>query len=60
MIDIGTPVRILPPFAEAFSATYTVTHMVTHEDGQQCCFLLDAEGRDIGAFDPKFLALMEE
>lgn len=52
---IGQAVRVLPPFAESFPGTYTVTEIVTHPDGQVVCILSD----ESGGFDPKYLAEAE-
>jgi hypothetical protein len=53
MITVGTTVRVLPPFAEAFPGTFTVDLVTPHPDGQVACTLSDGAG----AFDPRYLAL---
>lgn len=51
MLTVGTSVRVLPPFAEAFPETYTVAEVKVVEDGQTVVFL---EGID-SAFSPDYL-----
>lgn len=51
MLSVGTAVRVLPPFAEAFPGTYTVAGVGIAEDSQTVIYL---EGIDT-AFAPYYL-----
>lgn len=51
MLRVGTAVRVLPPFAEAFPGTYTVSDVQIAEDSQTVVYL---EGIDT-AFAPDYL-----
>jgi hypothetical protein len=50
----GHRVRVLPPFADSFPGEFTITEVITHEDGQTACVLGEA-----GAFAPEYLEPVE-
>lgn len=50
----GQQVRVLPPFDDSFSGTFTITEVITHEDGQVACVLGEA-----GGFAPQYLEAEE-
>lgn len=54
MLQVGQLVRVLPPFADSFTGEFTITEIITHEDGQIACVLGDA-----GAFAPEYLEAAE-
>ena len=51
MLSVGTSVRVLPPFAEAFPETYKIAAVQPAEDSQTVVYL---DGID-SAFSPDYL-----
>lgn len=47
----GDRVRVLPPFREHFTGTYTVVEVVLNADDTVACIL----DQDAGGFDPVYL-----
>lgn len=55
MFSIGDAVYVLPPFAEQFSGTYTVSEIANSEDGTTAYILNGIEG----GFDAIYLELVK-
>ena len=54
MFALGQQVRVLPPFAEAFSGAYTIVEVVHSADGS-ITYILD---QDTGGFDATYLIIV--
>lgn len=55
MLEIGTLVRILPPFADSFPGPRVITEIVVGEDGTTAYFVAGVES----AFDAMYLEIAE-
>lgn len=53
MLNVGDMVKVVGLFQDNFPATYEITEVVVHEDGQIAYIL-----GELGGFDPKYLEVV--
>lgn len=55
-MEVGNTVKVLAPFNESFTSTYTIVEVITHDDGQIVYILSD----DAGGFALHFIEVVND